>query len=251
MRGARRPAVRQAGTDLVTVDRMSQTPSSSRPVVMFDVLGTLVDQAGSLRRRITEVTGVDGAVAAGLADRWLGQVGEQEEAVAAGRRPFAPSDELDRAALDELVREGLLPPEAVAGLADASRWQWPWPDALAGLDLLAAECTVVAVSNASRRDLTGLSTRAGLRWHQTVSAQDVGTYKPARAVYERALACAPSGAPTPYLVAAHAWDLRAAAAAGMRTAYVPRPGGDEPRADDAFDLYATDLTDLHAQLVGA
>jgi 2-haloacid dehalogenase len=55
----------------------------------------------------------------------------------------------------------------------------------------------------------------------------------------------------PVMVAAHAWDLRAAADVGLRTAYVPRPGGDPPRDDDAFDLVAADLADLHAQLVAA
>jgi hypothetical protein len=33
----------------------------------------------------------------------------------------------------------------------------------------------------------------------------------------------------------------------MRTAHVPRPGGDPP-ADDAFDLYASDLAHLLAVL---
>ena len=37
------------------------------------------------------------------------------------------------------------------------------------------------------------------------------------------------------MVAAHAWDLRGAGDAGMRTAYVPRPVGDPPAETDAFD----------------
>lgn len=49
------------------------------------------------------------------------------------------------------------------------------------------------------------------------------------------------------MVAAHAWDLRAAAATGMRTAYVPRPNGDPPADGDDFDLYAEDLVDLRAK----
>jgi 2-haloacid dehalogenase len=51
------------------------------------------------------------------------------------------------------------------------------------------------------------------------------------------------------MVAAHAWDLRAAAQAGMRTAYVARPDGDPPADTDAFDIRAADLDDLHARLV--
>lgn len=228
---------------------MEMPVAQTRPVLVFDVLGTIVDQVGSLRRRLGEVAGLDEAAAADVAGRWLDHVGEQEQAVADGARPFVPSHELDHEAVSLLVAQGLLPQESADGLADASQWQRPWPDSVAGLDRLAGHVTLVALSNASRRDLTGFGARAGLRWHQVLSAQDAGTYKPARAVYELAFACAPSGSDTPYMVAAHAWDLRAAAAAGMRTAYVPRENGDEPRPDDAFDLYARDLADLHAQLV--
>lgn len=223
--------------------------SLARPVVVFDVLGTLVDQAGSMRRRIAEVTGLADGAAGDVVERWLAHVAEQEAAIREGGRRFAPSHELDREAVDRLVDDRLLPADAATNLTDVSERLEPWPDTVAGLDLLAADVTVLGLSNASRRVLAGLSARAGLRWHQVLSAQDVGTYKPAPAVYELALASTPSGPGTPFMVAAHAWDLRAAAATGMRTAYVPRPDGDAPREDDVFDLRATDLQDLRARLL--
>lgn len=225
------------------------TKVSTRPTVVFDVLGTLVDQTGSMERHVAETAVLDGGAAAEVTRRWLGYVADQERAVVEGGRPFAPSHELDREALAGLVRDGLLHPDAAARLADASEWLRPWPDTVAGLDLLAADVTVLGLSNASRRVLTGLSTNAGLRWHQALSAQDAGTYKPGPAVYELALDTAPTGSSTPIMVAAHAWDLRAAAAAGMRTAYVPRADGDPPAPGDTFDLHATSLLDLHAQLL--
>jgi 2-haloacid dehalogenase len=226
------------------------TNGTARPTVVFDVLGTLVDQTGSLGRRVAEVAGIESGAAADVARRWLGHVAEQERAIVERRRAFAPSHELDLEAVDLLVRERLLPPDAAAGLADASEWLQPWPDTVAGLDLLSADVTVLGLSNASRRVLGGISTNAGLRWHQVLSAEDAGTYKPGPEIYELALASAPTGSDTPFMVAAHAWDLRAAAAAGLRTAYVPRPEGDPPRPDDPFDLAATNLLDLHAQLLG-
>jgi 2-haloacid dehalogenase len=90
-----------------------------------------------------------------------------------------------------------------------------------------------------------------MRWHQVLSAEDAGTYKPDPAIYELAMRSVPTSAGPPFMVAAHAWDLRAAAAIGMRTAYVPRPNGDPPRPDDEFDVVATSLTDLHARLVAS
>ena len=51
------------------------------------------------------------------------------------------------------------------------------------------------------------------------------------------------------MVAAHPWDLRAAAAHGMRTAYVARPGEGLPAAGDRFEICADDLAGLARMLV--
>ncbi|WP_275006305.1 haloacid dehalogenase type II [Promicromonospora iranensis] len=225
------------------------TEGTARPTVVFDVLGTLVDQTGSMERQVSAMAGIDSGAAAEVARRWLGHVAEQERAIVEGRRAFTPSHELDVEALDVLVRQGLLVPEAASRLADASEWLRPWPDTVAGLDLLAADVTVLGLSNASRRVLAGISTNAGLRWHQVLSSEDARTYKPDPAIYELAKNSTPTGSGTPFMVAAHAWDLRAAAAAGLRTAYVPRSDGDPPGPGDTFDLQAKTLLDLHAQLL--
>jgi 2-haloacid dehalogenase len=225
------------------------TNGTVRPTVVFDVLGTLVDQTGSLERRAAALTGLDDRAAAEVARRWLGHVADQERAIVEGRRPFAPSHELDLEALRLLVRERLLSDGGADLLADASEWLQPWPDTVAGLDLLAADVTVLGLSNASRRVLAGLSAHAGLRWHQVLSAEDARSYKPGPEVYEVAMDSTPADSGVPFMVAAHAWDLRAAAAAGMRTAYVPRADGDPPGPGDSFNLRATNLLDLHAQLL--
>lgn len=222
---------------------------SIRPTIVFDVLGTLVDQAGSLEHQVAAAAGVPAGTAASIVDRWLSYVSEQERAIIDGRRPFEASHRLDAEALGRLAAENVLPGASVAELTGAAEHLRPWPDTVDGLELLAGDLTVLGLSNASRRVLAGLSGNALLRWHRVLSAEDVATYKPAAAVYELAMNSTPPEASPPFMVAAHAWDLRAAAAAGMRTAYVPRPNGDSPRPDDGFDLYATDLRDLHSQLL--
>jgi 2-haloacid dehalogenase len=56
------------------------------------------------------------------------------------------------------------------------------------------------------------------------------------------------------MVAAHPSDLRAAAACGLRTAYVPRPlergpgGAMEPWREGEFDVVAPGLDELALQL---
>ena len=52
------------------------------------------------------------------------------------------------------------------------------------------------------------------------------------------------------MVAAHAWDLRGAQAAGMRTAYVHRPAGDPPTDSDDFDGWFDELGELISALTG-
>ncbi|MCK9793022.1 HAD-IA family hydrolase [Isoptericola sp. 4D.3] len=229
------------------------TPSA-RPVLVFDVLGTLVDQAGSLAAEVGEAAASDEAAARTVVTTWLARVAERERDVVDGRRAFASSHDLDREVLAGLAADGDLPAGAVEPLATAAERLRPWPDAAAGVERLARDFTVLGLSNASHRTLRALRDGAGLGWHRAISAEDAGTYKPASGLYAAAVAAAAGPADgsddvVPVMVAAHAWDLRAAAAAGMRTAYVPRPDGDAPRDDDAFDLHAADLADLHARLM--
>lgn len=219
----------------------------SGPLIVFDVLGTLVDQAGSMRRQVRAATGWNATDSDKLVTKWLDEVAMREREIIAGDAPFSPSHDLDAAVLAHLVAEGTLPAELSAPLANASRHLEPWPDSVEGLARLAEDMTVVGLSNASHRVLIDVIEGSGMSWHRTLSAEDARTYKPAPEIYQLALAAAPAGT-KPYLVAAHAWDLRAAASVGMRTAYVPRPGGDAPTDDDAFDVYADDLAHLHALL---
>jgi hypothetical protein len=65
--------------------------------------------------------------------------------------------------------------------------------------------------------------------------------------------CSPPG--EIMMVAAHKYDFKAAAALGLRTAFVSRPrqlapGGqpDQPAPDDSFDVVAQDFIELAAQL---
>ena len=50
------------------------------------------------------------------------------------------------------------------------------------------------------------------------------------------------------MVAAHPWDLRAAAVDGLRTAYIQRAGEGELEPADNFNLSVPDLTALAAAL---
>ena len=83
-----------------------------------------------------------------------------------------------------------------------------------------------------------------------LSGEMVHAYKPGPAVYRPRLALEKLARDPrrTLMVAAHPWDLRAAAAHGLRTAYVQRAGEGEPEASDWFDLTVPDLAALAAHL---
>lgn len=220
--------------------------------VVFDVLGTLVDEPGGIRAGIGELApALDPARVEELLALWQQHIDREQRRILAGDRPYATSGALDMEAAG-LVAEAVRidDPDAIAALAGSGRRLSPWPDTLAGLARLAERYPLIGLSNASRSALLGLNAHAGLRWHQVLSAEDARTYKPTPAVYELAVTVTGSPPDRLLMVAAHAWDLRGAQSVGLRTAYVARPVGDPPTPSDRFDLHADGLDDLADQLDG-
>jgi 2-haloacid dehalogenase len=218
--------------------------------IVFDVLGTLVDEPAGIRAGIRELDPtLDDMRVEQLLALWQQHIDREQRCILDGAQPYRASDVLDLEAA-RLVADavGVDDPTAIATLALSGRRLPPWPDTVAGLARLAERFPTIGLSNASRTALLGLNAHAGLRWHQALSAKDARTYKPDPAVYQ--LAVTVSGRPPERLlmVAAHAWDLRGAQSVGLRTAYVARPVGDPPTSADGFDLHAADLADLADQL---
>jgi 2-haloacid dehalogenase len=219
-------------------------------VVVFDILGTLVDEPGGRRAAIREaLPGAGDASAGELLGLWDRHLDDEQRRIAQGHRAYADSEALDAEAAQRVAdHAGLTDPEVIARLATAGRRLPAWEDSAAGLERLARDLPVLGLSNASRSALLRLNAHAGLRWHQAVSAEAVRAYKPAPEVYRLAVDIAACPPERMLMVAAHAWDLRAAQAAGMRTAYVHRPVGDPPAPADAFDGHFGGLHDLAAQV---
>ncbi|MEJ2890634.1 haloacid dehalogenase type II [Actinomycetospora aeridis] len=213
--------------------------------VVFDVLGTLVDHDGGLRAAVAAlVPGADGErLEAGVAD-WHRHVATEHRRVVAGERAYVTADVLDREAALRVA-----PDADVADLeraASVTARLDAWPDTAELLERLAARYAVVALSNADHATLLRLDAHAGLRWHAALSTETVRSYKPDPAVYRAAIAHVARPPEHVLMVAAHSWDLRAARAAGLRTAYLDRPGGDAPAPDDAFDHHFADVAALLA-----
>ncbi|MEV0774392.1 haloacid dehalogenase type II [Streptomyces sp. NPDC050433] len=218
-------------------------------VVVFDILGTLVDEPGGLRAAIRDALSAsdegsgdksrgpsDDALVDELLSLWQRHVESEQRDIARGHRAYVNSDVIDAEAARRVAdRAGLTDPATVARLSTAARRLPPWGDSVAGLDRLTRRLPVLGLSNAGGAALLRLNAYAGLRWHQVLSGEAVLAYKPAPQVYQLAVDTAGCPAERVLMVAAHAWDLRGARASGMRTAYVRRPVGDPPTASDAFD----------------
>jgi 2-haloacid dehalogenase len=228
--------------------------------LVFDVLGTVVDEAGSMRAELATALdeaggpGSPGEAGAGrradeLAAAWARRSEALLSPVQAGA-PWRSTDDLNAEALADVLRDGpQLPDAAFRHLALAGHRLRPWPDAVAALRRLAGRFTVVALSNGNLSMLTDLFAAGGLTWHSVISGELVHAYKPDPAVYRFALDRLALDPGRTLMVAAHSWDLRAARAHGLRTAYVERAGEGQPEPSDSFDIIVPDLAGLAARLV--
>jgi 2-haloacid dehalogenase len=220
--------------------------------LLFDVLGTVVDEAGSMRAELAaalDQAGAGQAEAEALAASWARRFDVLVSAIREGA-PWRSTDDLNAEALADVLRDGPSLPEAtVRRLGLAGHRLRPWPDAEAALRRLAGRFTIVALSNGNLSMLTDMFAAGGLTWHCVLSGEMVHAYKPDPAVYRLALDWLALDPRRTLMVAAHPWDLRAAAAQELRTAYVERAGEGAPEPSDTFDLAVPDLAALAAGLV--
>ncbi len=220
--------------------------------LLFDVFGTVTDWKGSLTTRC-ERFGAQRELSAdweALVVEWRSRCTPAIAPVREGKRLWADFDELNREELD-----ALLPKYGLNTLTDEDRnflvhgWHRtdPWPDSAPGLTRLKQRYILGPLSNGSVRQLTNIAKHAGLPWDLVFGADIFRTYKPSPELYRAAIALLGSPADRIVMVAAHNYDLEAAQAAGMRTAFIHRPTEDS-KPSARYDFVAKDLLDLAAQL---
>jgi 2-haloacid dehalogenase len=201
-------------------------------IVLFDLLGTLLtlDRArGAL---------VSAGAPGDLLGQWLDRL--QQNLFAgrlAGRHERYSA--LAEATLRQVLAARRLPDAAVPDVLEAMLELDPRPDAAECLLTLRDRGHALCVlTNTGADAAQALLDRAGLArlFTAVVSAEEAGLCKPQPAAYRFALERAGRQPEDAALVAAHAWDVQGAAAAGLRTVWVgdlerrwPYPG-DPPGA---------------------
>ena len=215
--------------------------------VVFDVIGTLVDEdaawASAARRLATE---------AGLGEdvdvlgAWVQLLDRHMTAVVDGDVAWRPHQQLvtESARAAVVAAGGVASPAALAVVAALDSEYPAWPDVAAGTAALRRDRLVAGVSNGDLDSLARLANTNAISWDIAVSTGAVGTFKPAPAAYRYAIDALRLDPARTLFVAAHPWDLRAAAEHGFRTAYIARPGAERPSSADRFDLAADDVAGL-------
>lgn len=227
--------------------------------LLFDVFGTVVDWRGALIGDVGAfgaARGIDADWPA-FVDAWKAGYRPGMDAVREGRRGWANVETLYRERLDAIATDfglGGLDAAARGELVRLWRRSRPWPDAVPGLHRLQRRFPLATLSNGDVGMLTEMARRGGLPWDCVLCAELFRSYKPDPRVYLGAvemLGVAPGEA---MLVACHNYDLVAARALGLRTAFIRgrREFGADQQHDqepeDDWDLVAADLEDLAAGL---
>ena len=209
--------------------------------VIFDVNETILD-LGALDPLFT---------------RWFGDPTARKEwfvqtlhfaMTLAATREFRSFGEVGLAALAELARRrGMsLPDDAAAWLREALLRLPAHPDVAPAVDILRdAGLVTAALSNNPLLVVQQQLHHAGLfrLFTEVMSVDEAGALKPAPEVYEFAVRRLDLAPDSIWMVAAHGWDIAGATRAGLRGAFVARPG----QSPDPFappEIVADDLLSL-------
>ncbi|WP_075181802.1 haloacid dehalogenase type II [Pantoea sp. 1.19] len=125
------------------------------------------------------------------------------------------------------------------------------PDVPPGLALLRQRgYTLVALTNSSATLAQEQLRAAGIGHFFTavLSVETLNTYKPALRVYHWAAQQMGSPVAACMMIAAHGWDIGGARLAGLKTAFIARPGQACYPLAPQPDLVASDITALAARL---
>lgn len=225
---------------------------------IFDVFGTLVDWRGSIAAAARREWGA-GFDGERFADAWRNQYQPSMARVRDGARGYVKLDVLHRENLDVVLREFGLDAATSNATRESLTHAWhtldAWPDVGDGLARLRLVGMVAPCSNGNVALMADLARHNGWHWDAIVGADMARDYKPKPGVYLHAVAAFGLEPAQTMMVAAHPSDLEAAAACGLRTAFLERPdefgrGLGERRAPACAEVKVTRLGDLAAACGG-
>jgi 2-haloacid dehalogenase len=225
--------------------------------LFFDVFGTLVDWRSGVAGAAQAILEPQGIALdwIAFADAWRDEYQPAMQAVRSGNIPYTKLDVLHRRTLQKILP--LFGLEVLEEMElDRLTLAWhqldAWPDVQAGLSRLRRRYLIAPVSNGNTSLMCDLARRNDLRWDAILGADHARAFKPMREVYLAAVDAFNLVPGQCLMCAAHSGDLKAAAANGLRTAYIARPqerpGFSESAAAISVDVSAASVLDLADQL---
>lgn len=228
--------------------------------LLFDTAGTVLDWHSGFADALARVGarhGVErdwGAFANEIRRRSLTRM----DSLGRDALPNCNFDDAHRAAVDEiLAQEGLdhfTESDRDAIARDAPHRFACWTDFPAGLAALRQRKICTAFTSLSLRLAIDTARHNNFAWDAVISCESIGLYKPLPAAYETAAHWLQLPPATCCMVACHDDDLDAARRAGLRTAFVHRPGEwgpngpPNPEPDSANDFIVDTFPQLAAAL---
>lgn len=238
---------------------MTQKPIRA---VLFDVFGTVVDYRESIIREGIKWNRQKGVNInwPSLADDWRSAEQPAINQILNGDKEWKSLDDLHREELDNLASHYDLSCFSEKELRMINQiWHRlePWGDSVIGLKNLKYHFIISPLSNGNISLLTNMAKNSQLPWDLILSPEFIKSYKPDPAVYEMAYHYLDLRPNEIMMAAAHPSDLQAAAAQGMKTAYIYRPlehGASNIEAsavapESNYDYIARDIVDLANQII--
>jgi 2-haloacid dehalogenase len=177
------------------------------------------------------------------------------EEVRAGRIPFSRLDVLHRRNLNRILPRFGIKAEEKTLVELNLAWHRidAWQDVAPGLARLKKKFWLAPVSNGNISMMVALARKNHFPWDAILGAEVAGDYKPKPRVYLAACEAFGFQPAECMMVAAHSYDLSAAAALGLRTAHIARPneagpGKGERSPKIEVDVAGSSLEDVAAQL---
>jgi len=233
----------------------------------WDVGGTVFDWHHTIKREISGLAEAQSKQidAAAFANKWRFKMFELLQPVRKGEATWRNADELHVEALDIVLDEHDWAMTLSARQDLNTVWHRldAWSDAPACIEKLRSRFQVTVLTVLSLQIAVSSSKHNQMSWDNIFSCEFLGHYKPDPEAYQKAASLLGLRPDQVMMCATHKNDLKSAADAGLRTAYVHVSdehdvvskhffGADasvQIPTDDQFDVVAKDFPDLSTKLL--